>query len=312
MKRNTGFVRLSVSSITVVALLGACTPGEKSGSGGQGGGQKASKAGQAALSPEAYREALTAAGEPVGSAMGEVARARSVKNVARRLGEAHKAAGQALDRLRGVTPPQEFKAEHDGLVDELQRYHTEIASVREAADGREVCAPSSALGRLGGTEAAAGLRKAAAALGAKAGRELPLRVPAAAKEKNRRLAHGQALRRPGNRGLGELTVDNGNAKDAVVTLTRGKKTAFTFYVHKKRKFKLTGIPDGNYRLFFTSGGDWDPKYRGFTRDCSFEKFDEPFPFKTTATAYDTWSITLHAVSDGKAETSEAEPDDFPS
>ena len=87
------------------------------------------------------------------------------------------------------------------------------------------------------------------------------------------------------------------------------------YVRKKAKFKISGVTDGSYRIYFTHGVDWDGKARSFTRECSFERFQSPVRFKTTYTAtqirWHDWRITLHAITGGNAKTSKVDPDDFP-
>jgi hypothetical protein len=137
----------------------------------------------------------------------------------------------------------------------------------------------------------------------------------ASSKKNRRLRNGQFLRRGGSGGRSSLQIHNGGTRDAVVTLVKGKTKVYSVYVRKKAKFKISGVTDGSYRIYFTHGVDWDGKARSFTRECSFERFQSPVRFKTTYTAtqirWHDWRITLHAITGGNAKTSKVDPDDFP-
>jgi hypothetical protein len=134
-------------------------------------------------------------------------------------------------------------------------------------------------------------------------------------EQDRRLDNGQFVR-PGSRtGRGELTIDNGGDKDAVISLAMNKSPAFAVYVRNGSKYTVKGIRDGTYEIFFTTGADWDSQNRTFTRDRTFQRFDDTLNFTTTKTATEirwrTWTITLHSVPGGTANASEVNPNDFP-
>jgi len=70
-----------------------------------------------------------------------------------------------------------------------------------------------------------------------------------------RLANGAVVNAHRRGGLGELTVDNGNELDAVVTLVQGGAPAVSMYVRHGAKATLNRIPDGSYQVFFTVGAD---------------------------------------------------------
>jgi hypothetical protein len=101
----------------------------------------------------------------------------------------------------------------------------------------------------------------------------------------------------------------------VITLALGRRPAFAVYVRTGAKHTVTGIQDGTYQVFFTSGTDWDLKARAFGRDCSFDRFDDRLGFETrqtsTQTRWSTWTIKLQPVLGGNASTSQVDPDDFP-
>lgn len=170
------------------------------------------------------------------------------------------------------------------------------------------------LGNAGGTTA---VRDAMAALSAKLPDEPPaLKLPPADQKGDSRPPNGKFLRAGQRDGGGELTVDNGGSADAVVTLSKGSKPAFSVYVRKGKKYTMKGVPDGSYTLFFTGGADWDGQARAFGRTCAFQRFEDPLKFRTTRTAsqvfYQTYSITLQPVAGGTAQTDDVDPNDFPS
>jgi hypothetical protein len=97
-------------------------------------------------------------------------------------------------------------------------------------------------------------------------------------EQDRRLDNGQLVR-PGSRtGRGELTIDNGGDKDAVISLAMNKSPAFSGYVRNSSKYTVKGIRDGTYEIFFTTGVDWDSQNRTFTRDRTLQRFDDTTEF----------------------------------
>jgi hypothetical protein len=129
-------------------------------------------------------------------------------------------------------------------------------------------------------------------------------------EQDRRLDNGQFVRAGSRTGRGELTIDNGGGQDGVVS-----SPAFSVYVRNGSKYTVKGIRDGTYEIFFTTGADWDSQNRTFTRDHTFQRFDDTLNFTTTKTSteirWSTWTITLHSVIGGTANASEVNPNDFP-
>jgi hypothetical protein len=90
-----------------------------------------------------------------------------------------------------------------------------------------------------------------------------------------------------------------------------KTTSFTVYVHAGNSFTVSGIRDGTYQIYLTTGVDWDPDAPGFSRNCGFTKFADPFEFTTSSNQYTEWTITLKASVGGNARTDEVPPGDFP-
>jgi hypothetical protein len=129
----------------------------------------------------------------------------------------------------------------------------------------------------------------------------------------RRLTTGTVIREVGARnGMGELTIGNGLEVDAVAVLTQqGSSWLFAVYVLNHGTHTISGIPDGTYELYFTLGEDWDAEAGQFTRERSLSRFEDTFPYATTATTYATWSVTLHPVAGGSASTEGVPVDAFP-
>jgi hypothetical protein len=129
----------------------------------------------------------------------------------------------------------------------------------------------------------------------------------------RRLVTGTVIQKAGAlNGKGHLTVENGLDLDAVAVLSwPDARPVVAVYIQNHDQFTITGIPDGTYDLFFTLGEDWDSEQAKFTRRKSLSRFDDPFPFTTTATTYRVWSVTLHPVAGGTAETEPLSEEEFP-
>jgi hypothetical protein len=84
-------------------------------------------------------------------------------------------------------------------------------------------------------------------------------------------------------GKGSLTINNETRHDAIVKVVDegAQQTVVAFYVSAGRSAALDRIPDGNYRIFFATGKDWDSKTGSFKLDKSYAKFDRAFLFATT-------------------------------
>lgn len=311
MMRNRGVLGSAVAITTVLALSGCTGDDEGSGAKTAGGGKQAP-----AISPQEYRTALEAATGPLNSALSALAEAKAYKGLTQRISTAEEAAAQASARLGVVPPPTAVADEHVKLVAALQRFNEDLRTLGSEVGDRELCTAASARGRLGRADGSAAVRDAAAALTAKGpDYRTDLDVPAAVQERTRRLPNGRFVRAGARGARGTLTIDNGGSSDSVVTLAKGKRPVYSVYVRKGKKYTVTGVRDGTYRVFFTGGSDWDAGAKSFSRDCAFERFEESLAFRTTTTAtqirWSTWRITLQPVTGGNARTSEVDPEDFP-
>lgn len=304
--RSTAGATAKAAMFLAVALLAGC---------GSSGGDGADSGGPAA-SPDAYRQALAEAGKPVAAALAGIANAKTLKALAARLDDAEQATGQAAEQLGAISSPEDVRAEHSELVQGFKQLNADLGGLGDAVEGRELCTASVVLARLGKADGLLAVRDASKALAAKGGgQEYKVSLKAPPQGQLGRPSNGQFVRQGSRTGRGELTVENGGGRDAVITLAVGKRPAFAVYVRKGAKHTVTGIQDGTYHVFFTSGTDWDRKTRAFGRDCSFDRFDDSMKFETTQTAtqteWSTWTITLQPVVGGNAPTTEVDPDDFP-
>ncbi len=132
-----------------------------------------------------------------------------------------------------------------------------------------------------------------------------------------RLDNGRVLVDAGFRnGLGKLTIQNGQGRDAVAVLTTAdNKPVFSVSIQAQQTYVIDNIRDGTYNVFFELGSDWDDKSGSFNLSSSRTRFQDPFVFQTVPIAggvqYDTVTVTLQPVAGGTAATSPVPPDQFP-
>lgn len=134
-------------------------------------------------------------------------------------------------------------------------------------------------------------------------------LPAAPALRNRRAPNGSRVKPFAADGAGELVVDGRGARaDAAVSLVRAGEPVFTVYVRGGRRHTVAGIRPGTYQIFLASGTDWAARHKGFTRGCSFTRFDADFRYARAGTR---WTVTLAGSPGGNATTSGVDPADFP-
>ncbi|WP_157245187.1 hypothetical protein [Nonomuraea typhae] len=266
-----------------------------------------------ALTPEGYKSELSTRKQELTAAIGSMMGAKSVKTLDQRMERAEAALRGAADALALVSPPPEVKAQHDAYVGSLRAAAAQFGATLGKVGSRDVCTAGGVLTDLGAPLKQ--LDEAGAALQAAGDYPADVVTVKAAAKQSRRLKTGQFLKKESLTGRSSMQIHNGASRDAVVTLMRGDTKAFSVYVGKKKKYKVSGVRDGKYRIYFTHGVDWDGKSKAFTRDCSFERFQSSVRFKTTYTAtqirWNDWKITLHAITGGNAPTDEVDPESFP-
>ena len=113
-------------------------------------------------------------------------------------------------------------------------------------------------------------------------------------------------------GLGELKIKNGTSLDAIAKLVNiaTNKSVLTVYVKANSTYNINKVKDGNYKLFFNLGNDWDTEIKAFSVNSGYEVFEDLFDFITREyeegdyirTKYSTFEVTLNPVIGGQAET----------
>lgn len=128
------------------------------------------------------------------------------------------------------------------------------------------------------------------------------------------LSNGTTLSEDSNQlnGLGELQIKNGTSLDAIAKLvnTTINKSVFTVYIKANSNYTIGKIKDGNYKLFFNLGNDWDTETKAFNVNSDYEVFEDLFDFSTRKyeeggyinTKYSSFEVTLNPVVGGTAET----------
>jgi hypothetical protein len=113
-------------------------------------------------------------------------------------------------------------------------------------------------------------------------------------------------------GAGELLIQNGTDADALVILTGMDEVAIkTGYIRTAESFRMTGIRDGEYLLFYSKGEAFSEATYRFAEGATYQKMDTTIPFETTTTQYTVWELTLYGVEGGTTGTERVDPEDFP-
>jgi hypothetical protein len=267
------------------------------------------------LSPADYQGRLAAFDGAMRSALRPLGAARTPGKVRAVLTSFRAALLRQTETLRLLEPPDAVGASHAGLLDGLDTFASDLSDAISASEDWNVCAGSSASTLISRATGAAEVRAAASRIAAADSAHryrVATFLPRRSGDSTRRLGTGTMIKRPSG-GAGELTINNGGLADSVVTLlpVGVSRTLLSIYVRSKGSFKVTGIPDGNYTGYVTTGTDWDAHNHGFTRGCNFFRFDDRFDFRTTSTQFTVWRIGLTPQAGGNAKTSGVDPDKFP-
>ncbi|MFG2286520.1 hypothetical protein ACGFOU_10720 [Streptomyces sp. NPDC048595] len=309
---------LGATALALCFVLAACAAdgGGADRAGGSGGSSPGTATSSAppptpSADPDAYRKALAHSLAPLDKALRAVDRAHEGGSLDKALDAAATKADAAADALQTTRTPDDAGAGNSQLATALRALGQDLKSAR-GQGGR--CATSPRV-ELGTAQSPKSVEDATRALGA-LGYAVALRLPRTERAKHRRLANGAFLRDGSRGGLGRLTVNNGTGTDAVVTLTRGRRTAFSVYVRRGSNTTIRSVDSGSYTVYFTTGEDWNSAKSSFTRECSFEKFDDRADFRTVrvsgGTQYTVLTFTLNKVLGGNASTSTVPPGEFPS
>jgi hypothetical protein len=315
--------KVTTAIVSLLFVGPACSAGN-GGSGQSSGPSPAVTGGTApsqsspptSITVEQYRTALTKAIGPLASALDQLADAKRYKGLQRRVTDVQSAAAKAAIALGSLNPPAELVQPNSTLATALQAFSGDAGTLGSKVDERSICTGSVARAGLGNAAATSALRKAVAAVYAKVpGNEPALKLPAAGQKSDRRPSSGTYIRDINRNARAQLEIENGGSSDAVVTLTKGSKPDISVYVRRGKSYTVKGVPDGKYAVFFSGGSSWDDAARGFGRNCTFSRFEDPLKFRTTRDArgiyWQNFKITLQPVIGGTARTNDVDPDDFP-
>jgi hypothetical protein len=117
-------------------------------------------------------------------------------------------------------------------------------------------------------------------------------------------------------GHGKLTVQNGTSEDAVVRLYDNAtgETVCWFFVDAKNSAKETQIPQGIYRLAYTTGLDWIESEDTFHWQPSYNKFERILEYNEQrddeGVQYHDISVTLQPVLGGNVHTKHISREEF--
>jgi hypothetical protein len=197
------------------------------------------------------------------------------------------------------------------LTNGLSGLTADLSTLAAEATNADVCLGPAATAELSRSADLASLRAAITRL-ATADPAHPYQVgvwlPSVTQDQYRSQPTGTVVAGHADSGQGWLTITNGGTTDATVSLVAdGAAPSVTVYVGQGQTYTLEGIPDGVYQLYVTSGADWDPAARLFSRSCQFQQFD----YTTTDAEATTYTVTLTPVIGGNASMSTVDPGQFP-
>ncbi|MFD0888453.1 hypothetical protein ACFQ08_28295 [Streptosporangium algeriense] len=311
---------MALSACTTVSsndpVVGGPTAGGVVGQGtGPAGSDPAAAPTVVELTADAYRAELDKARGPIREAIRKL-NDTGGKGLAERLERTVSTMESAVSGLEVLVPPSDVKVQHGNYVGALRSLTSALSDAKADVDAQDVCTGPAVLtgadevGRLSPVRDSA---RALAGLGDYPADVVSVKVSG---ERSRRLGNGSYISSESRPGRAYLELKNGNNRDAVVVLMRGKKKAIAVYVRKKSSFKVRGVRDGTYKVYYTLGVDWDSRSRAFSRSCSFEQFGKSVRFRTTRTwsqiRWTNWTLTLNAVVGGTVRPKHIKPNEFPS
>ncbi len=120
----------------------------------------------------------------------------------------------------------------------------------------------------------------------------------------------------GTSGHGELTVENGTSEDAVARLSDAAtdQTVRWFFVQAHSSAQMAQIPQGIYRLTFTTGLNWVESEDTFSWHPSYNEFERTFEYSelhdSEGFQYHSISVTLNPVLLGNVRTKAITREEF--
>jgi len=83
-------------------------------------------------------------------------------------------------------------------------------------------------------------------------------------------------------GSGSLNVQNVLTTDTVMVLIGAQdQKVLAFYVRAGETFNFTGIPDGDLRVYYSVGSDWNWSTGSFTIANAYRQYNQPYTFTVT-------------------------------
>jgi hypothetical protein len=128
------------------------------------------------------------------------------------------------------------------------------------------------------------------------------------------LPTGSFLRKNLDNGYGELQISNGLPTDAVISIAKTTSPLViqdSVYIQGADAFTVSGIPDGDYLIYYKTGTDWNSVLEKFNQNGVYRRFEDSVHFTTTSGKYTTWQIEIKPVAGGNAKTENIDPSVFP-
>jgi len=268
--------------------------------------------------PDGYQVMLNQTNAQLSAALAAIGRAPTLAVLDQTVLSAAGVASAASERLTSSGPvPATVSGDNAALATGLRQFGRELAYLSQQIDLHAICAGPVALTAISTAPSMPGLRAVATSLGTLRSDRPAFRwggaLPAAANSVEHRPRNGQVLvdRRAGPPGDGVLQVRDQGTKDGVVLLAKGGALVVSMAVNAGQSARLTGVPDGDYDLFYTTGRDWNGPLATFSRHCEFHRFTTPTSFSTSAvpggSAYTVQSIVLDTGTDGANPDSPVDP-----
>ena len=118
------------------------------------------------------------------------------------------------------------------------------------------------------------------------------------------------------KGYGKLVIKNGSSLHAVAKLVDKNRNVAVYvaFIRANSDYKITSIPDGEYRLLFATGRGWDDIDGKFREGHGASAFEDPLIYKARRVSdgqvYDTIAVTLNAIKGGNAKTEHLDVEKF--
>jgi len=249
------------------------------------------------VSATQYQQLLHDIDEDLGpkvTALGAATRMAGVNDAARLVQEAILA---EISKLRDIHPPVNVRTANGHLIDGLTTLNNDVVGIISGTEVAVSCGGATALSILTSGTGATTVRQVAQELATADPNQAYVAggfLPAAVAQQARQLANSAIIKKASPSGANQLKVENQSSNDAVISgAAAGSTTAsFTYYVRAGKTATLSGIPNGDFAIYSTTGQDWDAAAKTFTRNCGYARPSDPLTFAATRSQYTIWTITI--------------------